>query len=82
MMLRCWQQKPKLRPTFLSIVSDLEHFVTTSFVETSFYHNRQRGETTSSCVRVETEKDGFPELPSDVMPPSPMTDPDARESVV
>ncbi|XP_028395749.1 insulin-like growth factor 1 receptor [Dendronephthya gigantea] len=82
-MLLCWQQKPRNRPTFLSIVENLEGYLTLDFTERSFYHNgRPRKETdSSSLVSLGTENDNLSELPdflTDHAPKSPIP----RESFV
>lgn len=82
-ILLCWQYRAKNRPTFLSIVENLEGHLTLDFAERSFYHNgRQRKETDSnSLVSVGTENDNLSELPDiffDHAPKSPIP----RESFV
>jgi hypothetical protein len=63
-MLLCWQYKAKLRPSFVSIVENLEGYLSIEFTERSFYHNgRSRNETdTSSLVSLGTENDDISEL--------------------
>ena len=80
-MLLCWQYKAKLRPSFLSIVENLEGYLSIEFTERSFYHNGgSRNETdSSSLVSLGTEHDNLSELP-DIL--TGQRNPSAKESFV
>lgn len=38
-MVACWKRRPNDRPTFINIVSQLEHFTDEEFHKVSFYHS-------------------------------------------
>ena len=81
-MMNCWQYKPKVRPSFTSIVSSLEQYVSEGFIERSFYHNQRQSENTdSSCVSLKTDKEDLSGSP-DVFEISHMDDAQSKESVV
>ena len=86
--MQCWQHKPKVRPSFASIVTSFEAYVSESFVERSFYHNeRRRRDTEDSIQSTITENEILPEEANNsTIPAADSTettqDDNERESVV
>lgn len=71
LMHRCWQQNPRLRPTFTHILDSIQEELRPSFRLLSFYHSPECRGARASLLPTDTEPDVPPapkEASSDFSP--------------
>lgn len=59
-MSRCWQQNPRLRPTFTHILDSIQEELRPSFRLLSFYYSPECGGPRASLLAPDAEPDSPP----------------------